>query len=110
MRRAIRSKLRSRRGETLTETLAAILIVGLASAGVAAMISAASRMNAEAERLNDALYEAVYAAESKEIYIGGTSNSKVTVKRDGVEQSNALDVLLYGKAPVYSYDTGGAGS
>ncbi|MCF2615672.1 type II secretion system protein [Oscillibacter valericigenes] len=59
------NKLRSRKGETLTETLVAILLVGLASVVLASMISAASRMGAQALEWDTALYEAVTAVETQ---------------------------------------------
>lgn len=62
---SVYNKLRSRKGETLTETLVAILLVGLASVVLASMISAASRMGAQALEWDTALYEAVTAVETQ---------------------------------------------
>lgn len=62
---SIPGKLRSRKGETLTETLIAVLIVGLASVVLASMVTAASRMSAQAEERDDKLYAAVTAAEAQ---------------------------------------------
>lgn len=59
------NKLTAHRGETLTYTLAAILVVALSSAVLAAMVGAASRMNATAIQQDQTLYTAVTAAETQ---------------------------------------------
>lgn len=69
------NKLASRRGETLTETLVAVLMVALASVLLASMLSSASRMNAAAMEKDEALYDAVTAAET-----GGGSGETGTVR------------------------------
>lgn len=56
-------KLLNRRGETLSETLCAILVVGLAVALLAGLISAASRLDRKAAQADAALYQAVSQAE-----------------------------------------------
>ena len=74
------NKLRSRKGETLTETLVAILLVGLASVVLASMISAASSMSAQALERDTALYEAVTAVETQpDEAKTGEADSKVQV-------------------------------
>lgn len=61
----LRAKLFARRGETLTETLCALLVVALASLALAAMLSAANRLNASAIERDDALYIGLTAAEGR---------------------------------------------
>ncbi len=99
----LRNKLTSRRGETLTETLAGILIVGLASAVLAGMTAAAARMNAAAAAADTALYTAVTKAERGEPAGGGTAEVEVTVTVDG--ESHTVPSVLCGdeEAPLYSY-------
>lgn len=60
----IRNKLRSRRGETLTETLVALLVVALASVILATMIGTATRINAAAIQRDETLCQAVTAMET----------------------------------------------
>ena len=81
-------KLRSRKGETLTETLVAILLVGLASVVLASMISAASRMGAQALEWDTALYEAVTAVETQPDEAkteAANPNVQVTIGREPAE-------------------------
>lgn len=58
-------KLRARSGETLTETLCAVLVMSLSSVLLATMISAAAHMNASALEKDRALYTELTAAEAR---------------------------------------------
>ena len=92
-------KLRNRRGETLSETLCAILVVGLAVALLAGLISAASRLDRKAAQANAALYQAVSQAEGAAD--SGTSG-QITVTVNGVEKP--INVTFYGnKDQAVSY-------
>ena len=96
----MQGKLRSQKGETLTETLVGVLLVALASVGLAAMIGAACRMNIRAKVRDEALYAEITAAESR---TGGETGS-VTVKVDGTEE--CVQVKYYGaegKLRSYAY-------
>lgn len=97
----LRDKLTSRRGETLTETLAGILIVGLSSAVLAGMVAASAHMNAAAIAADTALYNAVTKAESGERI--GSKTVDVVVTVDGAAHG-ALSVLCGDEeVPLYSY-------
>lgn len=110
-------KLCSRRGETLTETLVAVLVVGLSSAVLAAMIGAASRLNAVAIQKDETLYAAVIAAETGQDAAAETGKVQVTVGSDTVtfgsvsyytdkdEENQAIGTLY-----SYSYSKSGGGS
>lgn len=76
----ILKKLASRRGETLTETLVGVLIVGLASVALASMVVASSNMNAAAIKADEALYKAVSRAEGRTPVEDGGTGEKVTVE------------------------------
>ena len=96
----MRSKLRTQKGETLTETLVGVLIVALASVVLASMIGAASRMSAGAAERDQVLYEEITAAERR---TGGETGS-VTVTVD--ETSQSVSVTYYGaegKLRSYTY-------
>ncbi len=97
------NKLASRRGETLTETLAGILIVGLASAVLAGMIAASTRMNAAAATADAALYAAVTKAERGEPAGGETVTVKVTVTVDGESRTFPSSLCGDRELPLYSY-------
>lgn len=73
-------KLRSERGETLTETLCAVLIAALAAGLLAVMSGTASRMNSRAIERDNALYEGLAAAESKSDGVRLPVSGNVTVK------------------------------
>ena len=88
---SICSKLRSRKGETLTETLVALLIVGLSSVVLASMIGAASRMGTQAAERDKAMYEEVAAAEAR---TGDSEDGSVTVTVGDTNQT--IDVKYYG--------------
>ncbi len=98
-----RNKLTSRRGETLTETLAGILIVGLASAVLAGMVAASARMNSAAAAADAALYEAVTKAEKGDSAGSGTAEAEVTVAVGS--ESHTFPSVLCGdeEIPLYSY-------
>ncbi len=102
----LRKKLASRRGESLTEALVGILIVALSSVVLAAMVTAASHMNAAAIARDKALYDAVTNAES------GTpaGTQEVTVTVTVGEETHTFDAGLCGDdgLPLYGYDYKGA--
>jgi len=82
----------SKAGETLTETLCAVLVTGLAVALLAAMISAASRLDRRTAQTAAELYGSVSRAEdpASETVGGGT----VTVEIEG--DSHSLEVKFFG--------------
>lgn len=99
------SKLRSRKGETLTETLVAVLLVGLASVVLASMIGAASRMSGLALERDKNLYEEITAAETQK---DSGQNGDVTIKIGGSNKS--MTVTYYGEEGQlnsYAYKKGG---
>jgi hypothetical protein len=66
---------RSRRGETLAETIAAVLIITLASVAFLTLAQTASRLNAEARAAED-----VFTAEQNGVLTSSeTSSAAVTV-------------------------------
>lgn len=93
------NKLRSRKGETLTETLVALLIVGLSSVVLASMIGAASRMGIQAAERDEELREEISAAETR---TGSGQSGDVTVKIDGTDIN--FPVSYYGEeGKLHSY-------
>ncbi len=96
----MKRKLASRRGETLTETLVGILIVGLSTAALACMAAVSARANSTAVREDAALYEAVTEAEAEKTPIGDTT---VTVTVDGVPHEFPSVLYGSGDVPLYAY-------
>lgn len=98
----MRRKLRSRRGETLIESLVALLLVSIASVALIAMVTSASRMNKAANQLDSGLYAAVSAAEVRQDN-EDKEDGTVTVTVDG--DSVTKDVTFYGSgdASIFSY-------
>ena len=103
----IRKKLRSRRGETLAETLVALLIIGLASAALAAMIGAAVHMSTASIKRDNELRAAVTALETGT----GTETTAGTVKVSvgGAEQDVTVIYESAGDGMLYAYHKGGGG-
>lgn len=97
------NKLASSRGETLTETLVAVLIVVLSSALLAGMITAASRINARASTMDEALYEAVANAETGKQVTTATKTVKVNVTVKGEPYEFDCNLCGDGDVPLYSY-------
>lgn len=100
------SKLRQKNGETLTETLCAVLVAGIAVALLAGFISASSRLNQSASGKMAELVQAVSQAETAGNALG---DGVLTVEVDGVEVQ--LPVSFYGKSEwaVAYRENGGAG-
>ena len=72
-------KLRSRRGETLTETLIAILIVAIAATALATRTATVARLNDKTNTVMTEFYAELSAAESGEAV---TSYGQVTIRSD----------------------------
>ena len=89
----MRKKLRSQRGDTLTETLAALLLVVLTMAFLATSLVTAARINAEVRQSDTALkYDAAD---------GKTKTLTITRENNSVEKS----VKVYETKGGYRYYT-----
>lgn len=71
----MRKKLRSQRGDTLTETLAALLLVVLTMAFLATSLVTAARINAEVRQTDTALKYDDAEGETKPLTITRENNS-----------------------------------
>lgn len=71
----MRKKLRSQRGDTLTETLAALLLVVLTMAFLATSLVTAARINAEVRQSDTALKYDTADGEKKTLTITRENNS-----------------------------------
>ncbi len=98
-------RLSSRRGETLVETLASILIVALAAAIFASMVLSATRLNIAAADADEAFYAELSAAETR----AWTSTGTVSVSWSSASQNFSV-TLVGADGELRSYtDAGGGG-
>lgn len=106
--RRLRVKLNSSRGETLVETLAAILIAALSVAMLLGGVTVSANLGRQADRSDAYFYETLTAAENRQTPVtSGVASPvvKITVSGTSIE----LPVQVYGGEGLYSYalDTGG---
>ncbi len=92
------AKLRRKGGETLTETLVALLVMTMSSVLLFTMVSAANRLNAAARRQDDALYGALQNLAESEQAPGAQSPGTATIKTIDGSFSAEFDVLYSGEA------------
>lgn len=76
----MRKKLKSKRGETLTEVLVSILVVAISAAMLATMVSSSTSLSHRAVEETEKLYEELSSAEARD----GIPDTK-TVRINGVE-------------------------
>jgi len=101
-RRAVRNR-RSKAGETLTETLVSMLIVGLSSVLFFTMVGAAGRISRKAEEKYKELYVIISKADNKKLPTADNSDSIGEIIVDGAEDVE-VDVDWYGSTDyVLSY-------
>lgn len=102
-------KLQSRRGETLVEALASILIAALSVALLFGCTIAATQINGMAEEADDVFYRALSAAEGQTADAAHPAKTG-TVKIGRGGSSVTWSVTLYGGDGIYAYTReGGAG-
>ncbi len=93
-------KLGDRRGETLVEVLASILIAALSVTLLFGCIMASSNMDREAKGLDQKHYEALTAAETRS---GVGTSGKVNIQNNKNSVTKDLPVEIYGGGGMYSY-------
>ncbi|MEG2176815.1 MAG: type II secretion system protein, partial [Oscillibacter sp.] len=105
----VNRKLRARRGETLTETLAAILIVSLASVVLMTLVVTAARINRRAGEGDKTFRQEQAVAEGQAPGTPGTGTGTVTVTIPGKVTGtypvtfSALPPADFPAAPLTSY-------
>lgn len=106
---SLSKKLRRKSGETLTETLCAVLVAGIAIAVLMGMVEASSRLEHRAAQTAARLYAAVSLAEEAkaETAEAPVGQVMITFKQDGTPvatDSVQYDVTFYGdKEQAVSY-------
>ncbi len=101
-------KLHENRGETLIETLAAILVAALATALLFSGVTTSVKMAKSAQVADDAYYKTVSGAENRKTAVSVPTQPYVTVKVSGndvvfVPIPTTVNVNLYGGNGLYSY-------
>lgn len=101
--KAMKNKLKSQKGETLVELLAAILISALSVALLMSGVAASIQMIRKSDETDDRFYQALSAAENRETPVteGVDSDAQVKVTEGSGEVS--LPVQVYGTEELYSY-------
>lgn len=105
----LKEKVTSRRGETLVETLAAILVVGLSSALFLTLITTGVRLSATGDAKMQQLNEALSIAEEADQDGGHAVTGQVVLTQAG-QSDQTIDVTYYGDAgSLRSYRMRGGG-
>ena len=91
-------RLKSAGGETLVETMAAILVAALSVALLVGGITAAGRINRTARERDEAFYDQLTAAEEQ---TGEGTSITVTVTGEGFKAE--IDANLYGDGDLQAY-------
>lgn len=105
---ALNKKLRSQRGETLVELLAAILISSLSVAMLLGGVTVSANLGRQADTADAYFYETLTAAEKRQTPVASGSIELT----EGIT-SFSIPVRVYGGEGLYSYALnadGGAGS
>lgn len=95
-------KLRDRRGETLVETLCAVLVLALGVALLAAMISVSSRLDRKTDQAAADLYQSFSGAENPALSTDPTEGTVSVQVGEGTEKT--VPARFYGNSDqVVSY-------
>ena len=94
----MKNKLKSQKGETLVELLAAILISALSVALLMSGVAASIQMIRKSDETDDRFYQALSAAENRETPVAEGVDTAPQVKVQVL-----LPVQVYGTEELYSY-------
>lgn len=94
----LKTKLRSQRGETLVEVLAAILIASLSVAMLLGGVVVSANLSRQADTTDEYFYETLTAAEARQTPV---ANGTVELTEGGT--SIDIPVQIYGGEGLYSY-------
>lgn len=103
-------KLRNNRGETLIEVLASVLVAALSVALLFGCVMAASTIDGDAQKRDEAHYNALSAADAYTTAPDATPvPGNVTITREGVPNvTPAIAIEIYGGEGMYSYKRAGS--
>ncbi|MDR3767604.1 MAG: hypothetical protein Q3Y08_11335 [Butyricicoccus sp.] len=98
-----KAKLASNRGETLVETLAAILVATLSVALLIGSVTASFQLGRQADQSDAYFYQTLTAAENRENPTTDGVSSSPTVRVTEGGTTVTLDVQVYGDEGLYAY-------
>ena len=102
--RQLREKLHSRRGETLVEVLASVLICALAVLLLVSFATVSTRINKNAQDSDETYYAALNDAEAQTTAAATPVAGNVTVSDNAVTpHTTSVPVNYYGGSGVYSF-------
>ena len=101
--KAMKNKLKSQKGETLVELLAAILISALSVALLMSGVAASIQMIRKTDETDDRFYQALSAAENRETPVAEGVDAAPRVKVQEGEREVSRPVQVYGTEELYSY-------
>ena len=96
----LRKKLNSTRGETLIETLAAILVAALSVALLVGAVTVSGQINRQAQVSDEDFYEQLTAAEAQTS--PDDAAFQVTIREEGKTDAH-IGARLYGGDDLYAY-------
>lgn len=105
---ALKTKLRSQRGETLVEVLASILIASLSVAMRMGGVVVSANLGRQADTTDEYFYQTLTEAENRQTPV---TEGRVQLTENGTVMH--IPVQIYGGEGLYSYalvPAGGAGS
>lgn len=92
----LKRKLRSRRGETLTEILAAILVCGFSIMLLVGMITTSMRINSSAREMDQTFYQALSQVETHTFGTAGAGEERTCqVVFTGAGSSVSVSAVRY---------------
>ena len=106
--KAIAKKLRSKAGESLVESLAAVLIFTLASIGLFSMIQASNNINRTAREKDAFIQEQMISTEKADTALDTGTAAFTIKKQDGNNAATEnIDVEIFGDSTdgLFSYFT-----
>jgi len=96
-------RLRSAKGESLIESMAAILIFTLASIILLAMISTSARLNKTAKDIDHAIETELLAAEQKKTATAGSNKVTFSIGNIKIDEEEVSLYRAAGDNTLYSY-------
>lgn len=96
-------KLRSRRGETLVEVMASIVIGALSVALLFGCVMASSRIDSAAAGMDRDYYAGLSAAEAQSAPVAGAAGTVTVANGEITGKDTTVNVNVYGGAGMYSY-------
>lgn len=99
----IKRKLRSQRGETLVEVLAAVLVAALSVSMLLGGVAVSGKINGKAQGTDQYFYETLTQAESRQTPVTDGITARPSVKVSENMVTAEIPIQVYGDKGLYSY-------